>query len=51
MVYRAPDVYLEEISKFLPSVVDVATAIPAFIGYTEKAKKILIMTCCMFRSE
>ncbi len=35
--YKTPDVYIEEISKFPPSVAEVATAIPAFIGYTEKA--------------
>lgn len=34
--YKTPGVYLEEISKFPPSVVPVETAIPAFIGYTEK---------------
>lgn len=37
--YRSPDVYVEEISVFPPSVAEVETAIPAFIGYTEKAKK------------
>ena len=37
--YRTPDVYVEEISVFPPSVAEVETAIPAFIGYTEKAKK------------
>jgi phage tail sheath protein FI len=35
--YKTPGVYIEEISKFPPSVAPVATAIPAFIGYTEKA--------------
>ncbi|WP_310461408.1 phage tail sheath C-terminal domain-containing protein [Sphaerotilus sp.] len=39
--YRTPDVYVEEISTFPPSVAEVETAIPAFIGYTEKAQKIL----------
>ena len=34
-----PGVYIEEISKFPPSVAAVATAIPAFIGYTEQASK------------
>src|SRR3954467_14047118 len=34
--YRTPDVYVEEISVFPPSVAEVETAIPAFIGYTEK---------------
>lgn len=37
--YRTPGVYVEEISKFPPSIADVETAIPAFIGYTEKAKQ------------
>jgi uncharacterized protein len=37
--YKTPGVYIEEIPKFPPSVAPVATAIPAFIGYTEKAKK------------
>lgn len=36
--YRTPDVYVEEISLFPPSVAEVETAIPAFIGYTEKAR-------------
>ena len=35
--YKTPDVYVEEISLFPPSVAEVETAIPAFIGYTEKA--------------
>jgi phage tail sheath protein FI len=39
--YRTPGVYVEEISVFPPSVAEVATAIPAFIGYTEKAKKLI----------
>jgi uncharacterized protein len=34
--YRTPDVYIEEISVFPPSVAEVETAIPAFIGYTAK---------------
>ncbi|VAX01210.1 Phage tail sheath protein FI [hydrothermal vent metagenome] len=34
--YKTPGVYIEEISNFPPSVVAVETAIPAFIGYTEK---------------
>ncbi len=37
--YRTPGVYIEEIPKFPPSVAQVQTAIPAFIGYTEKAKE------------
>jgi phage tail sheath protein FI len=36
---KTPGVYIEEISKFPPSVAQVETAIPAFIGYTEKATK------------
>ena len=39
--YKTPDVYVEEISIFPPSVAEVETAIPAFIGYTEKATKLV----------
>ena len=35
--YRTPGVYVEEIPKLPPSVAAGETAIPAFIGYTEKA--------------
>lgn len=38
-VYKTPGVYVEEISKFPPSVAQVETAIPAFIGYTQKAEE------------
>jgi hypothetical protein len=37
--YKTPGVYVEEIPKLPPSVAQVETAIPAFIGYTEKAEK------------
>lgn len=37
--YKTPGVYIEEISKLPASVAPVATAIPAFIGYTEKREK------------
>ncbi|NJN17076.1 MAG: phage tail sheath family protein [Oscillochloris sp.] len=33
--YRTPGVYVEEIATLPPSVAEVSTAIPAFIGYTE----------------
>lgn len=36
--YATPGVYIEEKSAFSNSVVSVATAVPAFIGYTQKAK-------------
>ncbi len=36
--YKTPGVYVEEISIFPPSVAQVETAIPAFIGYTNMAK-------------
>ena len=36
--YKTPGVYIEEISKLPPSITSVETAIPAFIGYTEKAQ-------------
>ncbi len=35
--YKAPGVFVEEVSIFPQSVTEVETAIPAFIGYTEKA--------------
>ncbi len=38
--YKTPGVYIEEISKLPPSVAQVETAIPAFIGYTEKATRL-----------
>ena len=34
--YKTPGVWVEEIPTLAPSVAQVATAIPAFIGYTEK---------------
>ena len=37
--YKTPGVYVEEISKLPPSVAQVETAIPAFIGFCEKAEK------------
>ena len=37
MEFKTPGVYLNEINAFPNSVVEVATAIPAFIGYTQKA--------------
>ena len=37
--YKTPGVYVEEISTLAPSVVGVATAVPAFIGLTYKASK------------
>ena len=38
MDYRHPGVYIEEIPHLPPSIASVETAIPAFIGYTEKAQ-------------
>ena len=35
--YKTPGVYIVEKNAFPNSVVEVATAVPAFIGYTEKA--------------
>ena len=37
--YKTPGVYIEEISTLPASIAAVETAIPAFIGYTEKAEK------------
>lgn len=36
-IYKTPGVYIEEVATFPPSVAAVETAIPAFIGFTEKA--------------
>ena len=36
--YKTPGVYIEEIATLPSSIVPVETAIPAFIGYTEKAR-------------
>ncbi|WP_029148268.1 phage tail sheath C-terminal domain-containing protein [Methylophilus sp. 5] len=36
-VYNTPGVYIQEVSKLPPSIPALATAIPAFIGYTERA--------------
>lgn len=38
-VFKTPGVYVEEIPKLPPSVAQVETAIPAFVGYTQKAEK------------
>lgn len=35
--YKTPGVYVEEVSTLPPSVAEVSTAIPVFIGYTEKS--------------
>lgn len=37
--YKTPGVYIQEISKFPPSIAAVETAIPAFVGYTQMATK------------
>ncbi len=37
MTLKTPGVYVREITTFPPSVVPVETAVPAFVGYTEKA--------------
>ena len=36
-VFKTPGVYIKEIPLFPPSIAEVETAIPAFIGYTERA--------------
>lgn len=36
--YKTPGVYTQEVSRFPPSIAAVETAVPAFIGYTEKAE-------------
>jgi phage tail sheath protein FI len=37
--YKTPGVYVEEISTLPPSVGQVPTAVPAFVGYTERASR------------
>ena len=39
--YKTPGVYLEEIAKFPPSVAEVETAIPVFVGHTSTAERII----------
>jgi uncharacterized protein len=39
LTLKTPGVYVEELSTLPPSVAQVATAVPAFIGYTFKAEK------------
>jgi len=41
-LYKPPGEYIEEISKFPPSIATVETAIPIFIGYTQKAQKLQV---------
>ena len=38
---KTPGVYIQEISVFPPSVAEVESAVPAFVGYTEKAQRVL----------
>lgn len=38
--YKTPGVYVEEISTLPPSVAEVSTAVPAFIGYTAAGQKV-----------
>jgi hypothetical protein len=37
-IYKTPDVYVEEISLSPPSVAEVETAVPAFIGHTDRRR-------------
>jgi hypothetical protein len=39
-IYRSPGVYVEEIDLLPPSIAEVESAVPAFVGYTEKAKQL-----------
>ena len=39
MAYRTPGVYVDEVSLLPPSVAEVETALPAFIGYTARAER------------
>jgi uncharacterized protein len=39
--YRSPGVYIEEIPTLPPSIAEVESAVPAFIGYTQKAMNLV----------
>lgn len=41
---KTPGVYINEIDAFPPSIAQVATAIPAFVGYTQKATSLNVPT-------
>ena len=41
-LYKSPGEYVEEISALPPTIIATETAIPAFIGYTQKAQKLEI---------
>ena len=41
---KTPGVYINEIDAFPPSIAQVATAIPAFVGYTQKAASLNVPT-------
>jgi len=51
LAYKTPGVYVEEISTLPPSVAEVSTAIPAFLGHTEKAKKTIARVSTMLEYE
>src|SRR5579859_1831793 len=38
-IKKTPSVHVQEVGAFPPSIVGVETAVPAFIGYTEKAEQ------------
>ena len=38
--YKTPGVYVKEVSAIPPSVAEVTTAVPAFIGHTQKARSV-----------
>lgn len=41
---KTPGVYINEIDAFPPSIAQIATAIPAFVGYTQKAASLNVPT-------
>ncbi|MEO5998629.1 MAG: phage tail sheath C-terminal domain-containing protein [Chitinophagaceae bacterium] len=47
--YKTPGVYVEEISTMPPSVAEVETAIPAFIGFTEKGALLVAKRISSFK--
>lgn len=49
--YKTPGVYVEEISTLPPSVAEVSTAIPVFLGYTKKGANTIARVSTMLEYE
>lgn len=51
MNYQTPGVYIKEIDAFPPSIAQVATAIPAFVGYTQKGPTVPVRISSLLEFE